>query len=161
MTRRLLWLLASLALLPAAARAQNPPPTCPFTPAELQAALGVPVKDGVPQPELNAGSLVMRSCRYEAKGWSLRVGTTVYGTANEAKAGAAFGAGTKRLIPGDPDGAYFQEGQGDLTDPVVRYARGNVAVELRGLGTYYPDAKSKEAAMRALREKLATLRRVP
>jgi hypothetical protein len=161
MTRRLLWLLASLALLPAAARAQNPPPTCPFTPAELQAALGVPVKEGVAQPEIDAGPMVMRSCRYAAKDWSLRVGTTVYRSADEAKAGAALGAGTKVPIPGDPDGAFFQEGQGDLTGPVVRYARGPIAVELRAMGTWYADARTKDASMRALRQTLATLRRIP
>jgi hypothetical protein len=34
-------------------------------------------------------------------------------------------------------------------------------VELRAMGIWYADARTKDASMRALRQTLATLRRIP
>ena len=43
--------------------------------------------------------------------------------------------------------AIIQEGQGDATTPAVFYVRNGVAVELRVLGIYYKDLKSKESTL--------------
>lgn len=142
--------------------AQSPPPACPFSSSELQSIFGVAFADGKAGLELTTGATIIRDCRYESKNYSLRVGTTVYvsDTAG-AKAAASYLAGKMVPIPGDPDGAVFQEGQGDASNPALHYARGNVAVQLRVMGIYYADPKTKVADMHAMQQKLARVRRVP
>jgi hypothetical protein len=156
-------LLAALVAGVPCAKATEPTPfkVCPFTPAELQMALGVPFSEGQPSPPLNAGTLVMPSCQYQSKRYSLRVQSQVYQNPADAKKAVMPMAGRMVPITNDPDGAVFQEGQGDLTDPSVHYSRGKVAINLRVMGGYYKDAASKNAEMLALRDKLAKLRRVP
>lgn len=132
-----------------------------FKPAELQAAFGVPFADGKPQPPIAAGPVTLHACRYEAKNFSLRVGADIYGTPEAAKQAQRALAGKLVPIPGDPDGASFQEGQGDLTDPALHYTRGNVAIQLRIMGIYYDSPGDKAQAMQRMRQKLAALRRVP
>ncbi|MCU0646830.1 MAG: hypothetical protein MUF00_02435 [Gemmatimonadaceae bacterium] len=135
---------------------------CPFTPAELKAAIGVTFQAGVAGQPIKAGSLTMQSCQYSSSRYSVRVGTTIYAQQADALQHLkVMLAGTKVPIPNDPDGAVFQEGQGDNTDPVVAYARKAVAVEIRILGIFYDDPSSRMATLRTLREKLAKLRRIP
>lgn len=134
---------------------------CPFTPAELQSALGVSFSEGKAGPPLSASTVTMHSCRYESKGYTVRVESQVYQNAADAKKAASIGAGKMVPIPNDPDGAAYQEGQGDNTDPAVHYSRGNVAMHLRIMGIYYKDSRSKPKELLAIREKLAKLRRVP
>lgn len=134
---------------------------CPFTPAELQSALGVSFSEGKAGPPLSAGTVTMHSCRYESKGYTVRVESQVYQNAADAKKATMIAAGKMVPIPNDPDGAAYQEGQGDLTDPAVHYSRGNVAMHLRIMGIYYKDPRNKKQDMLAIREKLAKLRRVP
>ncbi|MCU0625135.1 MAG: hypothetical protein MUF21_01435 [Gemmatimonadaceae bacterium] len=154
--------IAALLAAPAVAVAQPAAfKPCPFTPAELQAALGVSFAAGTSRPPLEAGTLKMHSCRYESKNYTLQVTSQVYANPADARKATMILAGTLVPIPRDPDGAVYQEGQGDNTDPAVHYARNGVATELRVMGLYYTDRSKKTAAMVALREKLARLRRVP
>jgi hypothetical protein len=153
---------ATIVLLSSSAQSQpaNFKP-CPFTAAELQTALGVKFSEGKADPPINAGTVSMQTCQYDSKNYSLSVQSQVYQNAADAKKAVMPMAGRMVAIPNDPDGAVFQEGQGDLTAPAVHYARGNVATNMRIMGIYYKDAASKKAAMLAMREKLAKLRRVP
>jgi len=149
-----------VAATPAFAQASNFN-ACPFKPAELQAAFGVSFAEGKAGPPLNAGTLTMHSCRYESKDYSVRVESQVYQNPADARKAAMIGAGKRVPIPNDPDGAAYQEGQGDLTDPAVHYSRGNVAMHLRIMGLYYKEASKKDQELLVMREKLAKLRRVP
>lgn len=160
--------LRALALLGAAAwpaigAAQAPTlAPCPFKPAELQAALGVPFAEGKAEPALSASDLVRESCRYNAKNYTLMVSTTRYARGLSDPSLAFKGLGGKLVpIPNDPDNAVYQEGQGDNTSPAVHYFRKSVTVELRVLGIYYSSPSSREKDMQVLREKMAKLRRVP
>jgi hypothetical protein len=103
------------------ARAQQPTVSpCAFTPAELKAALGPTFDAGVAGRPVVAGALTMQSCQYKGPRYSVRVGTTVYTRQEDAQQHLkVMLAGTKVPIPNDPDGAVYQEGQGDNTDPVV------------------------------------------
>lgn len=134
---------------------------CPFKAAELQTAFGVSFAEGKANLPLNAGSLTMHSCRYESKNYTVRVESQVYQNPADAKKATTIGAGKMVPIPNDPDGAAYQEGQGDNTDPAVHYSRGNVAMHLRIMGIYYKDSRSKPKELLVMREKLAKLRRVP
>jgi hypothetical protein len=155
-------LLAAAATAPTAALAQpaNFKP-CPFTTAELQAGLGVAFSEGKANPPLSAGTLTMHSCRYDSKNYTVSVQSQIYQNPADAKKATMIAAGKMVAIPNDPDGAAYQEGQGDLTDPAVHYSRGSVAMNLRIMGIYYKDPKDKKREMLAIREKLAKLRRVP
>jgi hypothetical protein len=145
-----------------AAAAQAAASVCPFTPAELKAALGVTFEAGVAGTPVKASSLVMQSCTYRAPRYDVRVTTTAYPRQADAEQHLkVMLGGTKVPIAGDPDGAVYQEGQGDNTDPVVAYARKSVAVEIRMVGLYYGARSEKDAAVKTLRAKLATLRRIP
>ncbi|MFN3629710.1 MAG: hypothetical protein ACK4XK_06575 [Casimicrobiaceae bacterium] len=144
----------------AAASAQAFDP-CLFKPSELQAAFGVPFTDGKRDRPIAAGPVTLHACRYEARNFSLRVGADVYGTPEAAKQELHALAGKLVPIPNDPDGAHFQEGQGDLTDPALHYTRGKVAIHLRLMGIYYDSPAEKAQATERMRQKLAALRRVP
>ncbi|MBL8517386.1 MAG: hypothetical protein JNM76_10520 [Betaproteobacteria bacterium] len=155
------WIAATLLVSTAAlAQPANFKP-CPFSAAELQTALGAKFTDGKANPPLSAGTLTMHTCRYESKNYSVQVQSQVYQNPADAKKATMIAAGKLVPIPNDPDGAAYQEGQGDNTDPSVHYSRGNVAINLRILGIYYKDSASKKAELLATREKLAKLRRVP
>jgi hypothetical protein len=152
--------LGVLAALPVMAQPANFKP-CPFTVAELQSAFGMKFEEGKASPPLNAGTVSMQSCRYDAKDITVSVQSQLYQNVADAKKAATIAAGKLVPISNDPDGAAYQEGQGDLTAPALQYARGTVATSLRIMGVYYKDYKTKEKDMKALREKLAKLRRVP
>lgn len=133
---------------------------CPFSAADISKALGVPVQEGRPGLEFSAAGMVMRDCRYASKNFSVMVKTSHYSNPAAAKDATKMLAGKLRAIPNDPDGAVIQEGQGDLTDPAVFYVRNGVAVELRVLGIYYKDLKSKDADLRDMQTKLAAVKRL-
>jgi hypothetical protein len=134
---------------------------CPFKPAELQDVLGVKFDEGRAGTAYGTAGIDARSCRYETKNWSLRVGTQIYKQPEDAKRFGMMLAGKLVPIPGDADSAVFQEGQGDNTSPTVWYVRRGVVVELRAGGIWYSDPAKRQAAMEALRVKLAKLRRIP
>ena len=133
---------------------------CPFSAADISKALGVPVQEGKPGLEFSAAGMVMRDCRYASKNFSVMVKTSHYSNPAAAKDATKMLADKLRAIPNDPDGAVIQEGQGDLTDPAVFYVRNGVAVELRVLGIYYKDLKSKDADLRDMQTKLAAVKRL-
>ncbi len=136
-------------------------PACSFKPADLEAALGEKFEEGKPGMAYGAGGIDVRSCQYAARRWSLRVGTQVYKNAPDAKKFGMELAGKLVPVPGDPDGAVFQEGQGDNTSPTVWYERRGVVVELRAGGTWYNDPAKRQADLESLRGKLLKIRRVP
>jgi len=136
-------------------------PACPFKPAELEAALGEKFAEGKPGMAYGAGGIDARSCQYQGRRWSLRVGTQVYKNAPDAKKFGTALAGKLVPVAGDPDGAVFQEGQGDNTSPTVWYERRGVVVELRATGIWYTDSAKRQAEMEAVRGKLLKVRRVP
>lgn len=151
---------ACIASFAASAQTANVKP-CPFTPAELQTALGVSFAEGKADPPLSAGSLTRQSCRYDSKNYTVLVQAQVYQNVADAKKANMIAAGKLVPIPNDPDGATYQEGQGDNTDPALNYVRGNVAMHVRIMGIYYKDSRSKKQDLIAIRQKLAKLRRVP
>lgn len=136
-------------------------PVCPFKPAELTAALGETFSEGKPGMAYSAGGINARSCQYDSTRWSLRVGMQVYSNAPDAKKFGTALAGKLVPVAGDPDGAVFQEGQGDNTAPTVWYERRGVVVELRAVGLWYKEPSKRQADMEALRGKMLKLRRVP
>ncbi|KPF69956.1 hypothetical protein IP84_03520 [beta proteobacterium AAP99] len=142
--------------------AQGKSTACPFTAAEVGAALGTKFEEGKAGKEtpFGAGS-VSRGCRYESKNYTLMVNSIVYGTPVQAKDAFKPMAGRLKPVAGDPDGAMLQEGQGDLTSPTVHYLRGAQHTELRILGIYYSDPGKKDAALKDFQGKLLKLRRVP
>ena len=142
--------------------AQNPAATaCVLKAAEISAVMGVKFSEGVPGLETKSGATVSRSCRYTAKDYALNVKAITYGSAADAKYDTKPLAGSLEAVAGDADGAVHQVGQGDATSPNVRYARGTTFVELRVLGTYYKDLKTKPADLAAVQAKLLKLKRFP
>jgi hypothetical protein len=66
-------------------------------------------------------------------------------------------AGSFEAIANDPDGARWQIGQGDLTGVTLVYLRGNAEIEVRVNGVDMKNA----AAVKAMRDRVLALRRVP
>jgi hypothetical protein len=156
------WTVGIVLLAAFALHAQsNVPPACPFKPAELQAVFGVPFKDGKAGADFSAGGVTMRTCRYESKNYTLSVNISAYASAADAKTQEKYLAGKLVPIPKDPDGAAFQQGQGDMTDPALHYLRGATSVDLRILGIYYAGLKPTEAEFKGMQQKLAKIRRIP
>ena len=91
----------------------------------------------------------------------MRVSTQTYKNPADAKKFGVALAGKLLPLPGDSDGAVFQEGQGDNTAPALWYERQGSVVSLRISGIWYSDLGKRQAEMESLRQKLATLRRVP
>jgi hypothetical protein len=146
----------------AAAPAVKPnPAACVFTTAELKAALGFDVDSGN-GTELPFSGGTSLSCTYSEprpKGFrSVTVNRTVMTTgssADNAKSQRAILAGRLEPIAGDPDGAGWQVGQGDLTDVTLHYWRNNVGTEVRVGGVVSKGA----AAVTAMRRNVLKLRR--
>lgn len=151
----------SLATMATTAHAQsNPAAACPLSAADISKALQTPIEEGKLGLEIPGAGVVMRDCRYKSKNFSVMVKTSRYSNPAAAQDAAKLLAGKLRPIPNDPDGAVIQEGQGDATTPAVFYVRNGVAVELRVLGIYYKDLKSKEADLRDMQTKLAAIKRI-
>ena len=64
-------------------------------------------------------------------------------------------AGKLKPIAGDPDGAIFQEDQGDLTNATLHYVRQGYQVETR----VFVGPKQKD--YETIRQKLVKLKRLP
>ena len=148
-------------VVPAAAQGKAPPrvAACPYTAAELGTALGFAVADGVPgREDPYPGGRVLH-CRYEAKGagaFPVSLNLVVMDDANSKDTSyLKMMAGRMEPIAGDPDGAMFQADQGDLTNATLHYLRRGVLVETRVW------VGPKDPKFSALRDKIATLRRVP
>ena len=134
---------------------------CPLGAADIAKAIGTPVEEGKMVLEIPSADMVMRDCRYKAKNYSVMVKTTRYTKPADAQGAMKLQAGKLRPVPNDADAAVIQEGQGDMTSPAVHYVRNGVAVELRVLGVYYKDLRSKDADLRAMQTKLVAIKRIP
>jgi hypothetical protein len=143
----------------AAPAVKTNPAACVFTPAELNSALGFEVVAGAGTERPFSGGSSL-SCTYtEPKGSrSVLVNRTVMTTgpaAVNAAASKKMLAGSLEPIPGDPDGAGWQVGQGDLTDVTLHYWRNNTGTEVRVGGVDQKNA----AAVAEMRKRVLTLRR--
>ncbi len=154
-------LIVAGAATPVAAQGKAAPrvAACPYTAAELGAALGFAVADGTPGREDAYPGGRMLHCRYEAKGsgtFLVTFNLLVMDDANSKDASyLKMMAGKMEPIPADPDGAMFQADQGDLTNATLHYLRRGVTVEARVW------AGPKDPKFGVIRDKLAKLRRVP
>jgi hypothetical protein len=136
------------------------PPACPYTAAELSAALGIDVNEGAAAAPMPFVGGTMLSCQYRAKRpgapW-LSFNQTVMDDPAQARPDEYFKrmAGTMQPVPNDPDKAMWQGDQGDLTNATLHYARNGVLVQARvSIGP-------KDPLFQTMRERLARLRRVP
>lgn len=154
----------ALAFAPNAAPTPSPaPPTpsrpCPWTPAELSAALGFTVGPAQSVTTPFAGGSQLTCAYRETKGLrSVSVSQTemtVGDSAANAKRFRGMLAGRLEPVPGDADGAAWQVDQGDLTEVTLHWWRNNVGTEVRVGGV---DRKDR-AAVAAMRRKVLTLRR--
>ncbi len=153
--------MMSWAAIAVTAHAQpNPAAACPLAAADISKSLQTPVEEGKLALEIPGAGMVTRDCRYKSKNFSVMVKTSRYTNPAAAQEATKMLAGKLRAIPNDPDGAVIQEGQGDATTPAVVYVRNGLVVELRVLGIYYKDLKSKEADLRDMQTKLATIKRI-
>src|SRR5215218_10375375 len=127
------WLTTTFAVLTLSLRAISPalaqePLTpaslspCPFTPAEIESALGVSVEDGQAADMSFPGGRDV-GCLYPVKGSDtvLSVRQT-WDAANQAAAKLAEGG--LQAVPGDPDGAQWKSGGKDEPSAELTYARG-------------------------------------
>jgi len=134
----LLLILAVMNLLPAPVALADPPVTpaslvpCPYTPEEIEAALGLQVSPGeAAYMESPAGRDV--GCLYTVVGGSTTVAVRQTWDPNGAgKAEAVAPKGARgEVIPGEPDGASWRIG-GDDNEPRLEllYTRGKVQTRL-------------------------------
>lgn len=150
-------LLAGASSAAPAAPALPKATACPYTPAEVTAALGVSVKAGQPD-EMPFPGGVEYSCSYgQTDGFlTLWVSQTVMSLADQQKGDAYYQqslAGNTNAIAGDPDRARWQLDAYDPKNVALHYTRGThrVAVRVTG-GPFKADA---------LQPKLLRLRRLP
>ncbi len=147
-----------------AAPAASAPPTaqmCPYTPKELGAALGITLETGKGR-EMKFGGGGRYTCTYgEARGIrSVLTTQTVMSAADWAYSKSTWDkqkAGSFEAIAKDPDGARWQVNQGDLTGVTLVYLRNKSESEVRVMGV---DMKNT-AAVKAMRDRVLSLRRIP
>lgn len=143
------------AALPVAAQFKESKEGCLYTPAAIEAALGFKVSEGR-GTEVGFPGGKSLSCNYGGAG---RNGVMLK-VERMDKPGAFGGqsgvAGKAEPVTGDPDKAYWQVGQGDLTDVALTYVRGNSRTQVRVTGV---NAKDK-AAVEAMRARVLKLPRV-
>lgn len=97
---------------------------CPFTPAEIESALGVSVEDGQAADMSFPGGRDV-GCLYAVKGSDTVL--SVRQTWDAANQGAVkLAEGGLQAIPGDPDGAQWKAGGKDKPSVGLIYARGKV-----------------------------------
>ncbi len=142
---------------PAATAALPKAVTCPYTPAEVIAALGVSVKAGKPYQMPFPGG-INYSCAYgQSDGhMTLWVEQMVMSAADQQKGNAYYQqtlAGKTTAIPRDPDGARWQLDPYDDKSVALHYLRGTHRITIRVNG-----GSLKAAAMQP---KLLGLRRLP
>ena len=158
--RQILMIVMSI-LVSSHALAAGPGTTpCPYTAAELKAALGLDLKDGKVGLELPFSGGKMLDCRYDGKNWqtpALWLKQTVMAKPDAPENANYFKslAGAMEKIPGDADGAMFQGNQGDNTNATLVYMRKGVIVEAR------VRIKPTDPGFAAMKQKLAKLRRIP
>jgi hypothetical protein len=131
---------------------------CPFRAAELKGALGLTLAEGTPGTALPFSGGVNLSCRYAAPKFSepeLTVNQIAMDNPTQTNGYLDRLAGGVRKIPGDPDGAVFQEKQGDLTNATLHYIRNGTIVELR------LSVRPTDTRFAQLQQQLAKLRRIP
>lgn len=103
---------------------------CPWKPAEVGAALGVAIDSAAPE---TMGTML--GCTYKGNSASLRLNMIVHDPVYFVQATAMTRKtrpGDKTDIPGDPDKAWWQTGDGPGT--ALHYYRQNVEVEVIPLG---------------------------
>lgn len=131
---------------------------CPFTPEEIQAALGLTVDIGEAADMKFPGGRDV-GCLYQIAGGSttfaVRQTWDPAGRAGTAQAATEKGTRTTKPIPGDPDGAQWKVSSQNDDDPQVElsYTRGKVQtrVLVHGRSFRAPEIQSN----------LLKLRRVP
>ncbi|MEJ5369294.1 MAG: hypothetical protein WHT08_13300 [Bryobacteraceae bacterium] len=128
---------------------------CLYTPAELEAALGMKVQKGKGTVMKWSGGK-STTCMYSAGMHGILLSIETLNTPGGFGGSNDF-AGGKEAIPGDPDKAFWQVNQGDLTDVALTYVRGNSRTQIRVSGVNQKD----KAAVQAMRAKVLKLRRVP
>jgi hypothetical protein len=151
--------LTLLGISPALAQGPLTPASlspCPFTPAEIESALGVSVEDGQAADMSFPGGRDV-GCLYAVKGSDTVL--SVRQTWDTASAGSAS-QGTAKLaegglhaIPGDPDGAQWKSGGKDEPSAELTYARGKIRTRVLIHG-----ATVRESDMQS---RLLRLKRVP
>jgi hypothetical protein len=112
----------------------------------VQAVLGGPVQPGQ-GTELDLPGGTKQSCRWAlVKGLgALFVTRTVFTRGEPATNRAQYFeavAGRLEPVPGDPDQAAWQVGQGDATDVTLHAFRGNAGLEVRVTGVAGKDVKA-------------------
>jgi hypothetical protein len=139
---------------------------CPYTVEELNKALGTKLKPAVVS-ELSASGIKKVGCQYNsvtAGTVSVRVDMTIMTPQDfeQTKKMRISGrpmhlAGSIEQIAGDPELAGWRINQGDNTNVTLLYYRNNSETEVRVSGVNMKDA----AAVKAMREKVLKLKRVP
>jgi hypothetical protein len=134
---------------------------CPYTPKELSAAVGITLEAGKGRETKFAGG-GRYTCTYsEARGIrSVMTTQTVMSAADWAYSKSTWDkqkAGSFEAIPKDPDGGRWQINQGDLTGVTLLYLRNNSESEVRVNGVDMKNA----AAVKAMRDRVLSLRRIP
>jgi hypothetical protein len=164
--------LAAPAKPPAAAKPATPPAPaaepdktkgCPYTDAELGAALGMKLIAGQGDKMPFPGGVSL-SCTYsEVGGFGVVYVNQIVMPHDKLWAGEKeFSkrlAGKVEYIRGDPDLARWQSGQGDLTGVVLHYIRDGVQVEVRVMpgASFMKDPKKVED----MKARVLKLRRLP
>lgn len=151
-------LLASIitgTVLPAAAQFKESKEGCLLTPKVIESTLGFKVNEGK-GTEVGFPGGKSLSCSYGSAGRN-SVMLKVERMGKPGAFGGASGmAGKAEPVAGDPDKAYWQVGQGDLTDVALTYVRGNSRTQVRVTGVNMKD----KAAVDAMRARVLKLPRV-
>lgn len=133
--------------------------SCPYSAAELRKSLGIVVADGQSGTTISFAGGKRLTCHYNSTSGttaSLMLIQVVYENPKDPSIAmmASMRAGTFQKVPGDADGAEFQE-QGDLTNATLHYLRGGRQVEAR------VTVDPRDASFSAIKSKLLKLRRIP
>lgn len=133
---------------------------CPYRAAELRDALGLDLSDGKADAELPFPGGKTLGCRYQGKSPKTPSLWLKFTAMNNPAAPENVNyfkslAGKLQKVPGDPDGAMWQTGQGDNSHAALVYLRKGVIVEARVL------LAPQQGGFEAVKAKLLSLRRVP
>lgn len=154
-TTTLLACIALGAAIPAAAQYKESKEGCLYTPQAIEAALGFKVSEGK-GTEVGFPGGKSLSCTYGSPGRNAVMLKLERMDKPGAFGGATGMAGTAEPVADDPDKAYWQVGQGDLTDVALTYVRGNTRTQVRVTGVNMKD----KAAVDAMRARVLKLPRV-
>ncbi len=144
--------LLSPALSPTAGAATD---ACPYTGAELSAALGLSLENGTGTETPFPGGKMM-TCEYKGKATvGVSLSQTKSATSSDAKMVAKGLQG--QAIAGDPDGAIWVSVMGDSSRLSLSYVRATTHMEFSVVGIN----SKHEAEAKPMRDKMLKLRRVP